>query len=244
MSGITNRASGGLTERWTGWLFRKVTISCIEVLSERFRVITLAGAGLRDARWVPRQKIQITVERGANRTYTPFEWDSVQGETRILAFSEGQGPGAVWATKVHVGDACRFSGPRRSLDLSGLGRSTFLFGDETSFGLALALRTTIAPSDTVALLFEVSSVEESERAWQAFGGPSVPLVRRTDADAHLTEVETQTLKILDERAPTDFILTGKASSIQRVRGLLRDRGIPSSCLRVKAYWAAGRKGLD
>ena len=238
--------AGRLTTLLTRWFLRQATASKVEVLSEHFRLITLAGAKLKDVQWAPGQKIQIVVGGGgANRTYTPLSWDAMSGETRILAFSHGEGPGSVWASTVRVGDGCQFSGPRRSLDLSGLGERTFLFGDETSFGLARAVGTSMGPSGAAALLFEASSVGASELVSRALGiQKNVTFVQRAEADAHLSEVEAQVLKIIDEWAPTSFVLSGKSSSIQRISRLLKSRGIVSSRLRAVVYWAPGRKGLD
>jgi ferric-chelate reductase (NADPH) len=236
--------AGRLTTLLTKWFFRQATVSRVEVLSEHFRLITLAGARLKDVEWAPGQKIQIAVGGGANRTYTPFSWDAVSGETRILAFSHGEGPGSVWASAARAGDGCQFSGPRRSLDLSDLGERTFLFGDETSFGLARALGTSMGPSGNAVFLFEASSVGASEPVWRALGIQDATFVQRAEADTHLGEIEAQVLKIIDEWAPTSFVLSGKASSIQRISRLLKSRGIVSSRLRAVVYWAPGRKGLD
>lgn len=41
-----------------------------------------------------------------------------------------------------------------------------------------------------------------------------------------------------------LVLTGKASSIQRVSRALKAAGVASSRMRTKAYWAPGKTGLD
>ncbi|KGB24904.1 hypothetical protein ApDm4_1195 [Acetobacter pomorum] len=41
-----------------------------------------------------------------------------------------------------------------------------------------------------------------------------------------------------------FVLTGNASTIQRLRQNLKSRGVPPTRLIAKAYWAPGKTGLD
>jgi ferric-chelate reductase (NADPH) len=231
-----------------GWLVRRFyrpsTVVRVEEPAEGYRVLTFGGERLKGVAWAPGQKIQIATGGGSNRAYTPMVWDSARGETRILAFLHSEGPGSRWASRTKVGDACFFTGPRRSLELSALGKRTFLFGDETSMGLAVALRSIVSPSDTVSCVFEVSSVPASQRAWQAFGPGDATFVQRRDGDRQLDEVESHTRRIFDSGPPTGFVLTGKVSSIQHVRGLLKALGVETSRLRVKAYWAPGKTGLD
>ncbi len=226
------------------WRYRSSTVLRIEEPSDGYRLIVLGGESLRGVAWAPGQKMQIAVGGGSNRTYTPLGWDSTHGETAILAYLHSDGPGSQWAARVKAGDECRSSGPRRSLELDGLGEHPFLFGDETSMGLALALPAPPEPNGSVAYVFEVSSAAASRSAWQSFRGGEAAFVQRRDADAHLEEVESRTLGLLDSRPPTGFVLSGKVTSIQRLQRLLKSRGIPTSRLRVKAYWAPGKKGLD
>ncbi len=242
--GPDRKEPGRLTALLMRWLFRQATVAKVEALSEHVRLITLAGESLKTVEWIAGQKIQIAVGGNANRTYTPISWDVRHGETRLLAFSHGDGPGSVWASTVRVGEMCQFFGPRPSLDLDGLGELPFLFGDETSFGLAQALCAKRAPSGTGAFLFEVTSVEASEQVWHASGMPRAIFVQRAEHDAHLAEIEAQTLKILTDWAPANFVLTGKASSIQCIGKLLKKQGVTSSRLKAKAYWAPGKAGLD
>jgi ferric-chelate reductase (NADPH) len=110
--------------------------------------------------------------------------------------------------------------------------------------IARALGTSMGSSGTAMFLFEASSVGASEPVWRALGIQDATFVQCAEADAHLGEIEAQVLKIIDGWAPTSFVLSGKASSIQRISRLLKSRGIVSSRLRAVVYWAPGRKGLD
>jgi ferric-chelate reductase (NADPH) len=62
--------------------------------------------------------------------------------------------------------ACQFFGPRRSLDLAGLDAPVALFGGETSFGLAAALREILRAGGTLHM-FEATDVTESRQVLDA-----------------------------------------------------------------------------
>ncbi|QIG78562.1 siderophore-interacting protein [Stakelama tenebrarum] len=221
---------------------RPARVVAVEPLSPHFRLIDLEGDALKDVTWALGQKVQVAMGSGlAARTYTPMSWDADRGATRLLAFAHGDGPGSRWTTGLQVGDTCQFFGPRRSLDLSGLGRPVMLFGDETSFGLAASLRESPQGGDA-RFVFEVSDAGESRPVLAAFGLGDAIVVERAADDTHLAEAEDRLVGHV--AAGGDFILTGKAPSIQRVSRALKAAGIGSARLKAKAYWAPGKTGLD
>jgi NADPH-dependent ferric siderophore reductase len=224
------------------WLMRPARVAAIETLSSRFRLIELEGDALKDVAWAVGQKLQVAMGASLSaRTYTPMSWDAGHGRTRLLAFAHGDGPGSKWASGLREGDACQFFGPRRSLDLADLGAPVVLFGDETSFGLAAALRDNLQAGGALHM-FETADVTESRRALDAVGLGEARLIARGIDDAHLAAVEAEMLRLAASGA--QFVLTGKASSIQRVSRALKAAGVASSQIKAKAYWAPGKAGLD
>ena len=222
------------------WLMRPARVAAVETLSPHFRLVHLEGEALRNVAWTVGQKVQVSMGSGLSaRTYTPMSWDAGSGRTRLLTFAHGDGPGSRWACGLREGDTCQFLGPRRSLDLSGLESPVVLFGDETSFGLAAALR---AQADRAIHVFEVSDVVESRPVLEAVGLGAATLIERIADDAHLAAAEAEMLRLVASGA--HFVLTGKASSIQRVSRALKAVGVVSSRLKTKAYWAKGKTGLD
>jgi NADPH-dependent ferric siderophore reductase len=231
---------------------RPARVAAVETLSPHFRLVDLEGEALRNVAWRAGQKVQVSMGSGMiARTYTPMSWDAGNGRTRLLTFAHGDGPGSRWARDLSEGDTCQFFGPRRSLDLSspnlagpslaGLEQPVVLFGDETSFGLAAALRE--CPQAHGAIhVFEISDVAESRPVLEAIGLGQATLIERIAGDAHLAAAETEVLH-LAARA-MHFVLTGKASSIQRVSRALKAAGVGSSRVKTKAYWAQGKIGLD
>lgn len=116
-----------------------------------------------------------------------------------------------------------------------------LFGDETSFGLAAALRE-CPPGAGAIHVFEASDVAESRPVLEAIGLGQATLIERIADDAHLAAAEAEVLRLAASGA--HFVLTGKASSIQRVSRALKADRIVSSRVKTKAYWAPGKTGLD
>jgi ferric-chelate reductase (NADPH) len=224
------------------WLMRPARVAGVETLSPHFRLVDLEGEALRNVAWTVGQKIQVAMGSGLSaRTYTPISWDADSGRTRVLTFAHGDGPGSRWASGLREGDTCQFFGPRRSLDLSGLQSQLVLFGDETSFGLAAALRDS-SRADSAMHVFEVFDAAESGPVLEAIGLGQATLIERIADDAHLAAAEAEVLRLAAR--DTRFVLTGKASSIQRVSRALKAAGVASSRAKTKAYWAPGKIGLD
>lgn len=223
------------------WLMRPARIAEVETLSPRFRSIELEGDALKGVAWTIGQKIQVAMGTGLSaRTYTPMWWDPEKGRTRLLAFAHGNGPGSRWVGGLRQGDICWFFGPRRSLDLSARKAPTVLFGDETSFGVASALHG--GPQlDGAVYVFEASDATEADSVLAAIGLGSATLIVRSADDAHLPAVEAELLRFA---ASSHFVLTGKASSIQRTSRALKAAGVAASRMSTKAYWAPGKTGLD
>jgi len=198
---------------------------------------------LKDCGGSPGDKVQVKLDGGLiTRTYTPIEWNRRTGTTRLLAYCHGTGPGSEWSSQVRVGDERQFFGPRSSLDLSSVTSTTILFGDETSFALAMALPLNGASSVRQRFIFEVNDRPEAASVLDRLGLAGTILVERRPDDAHLHEISHAILAFMQ---PTStFILSGKASSIQHVSRTLKANGIETRRLRAKAYWAPDKVGLD
>jgi NADPH-dependent ferric siderophore reductase len=233
---------GRVTRTLLRWFMRPARVAAVETLSAHFRLVDLEGEALRNVTWTAGQKVQVSMGSGLSaRTFTPMSWNADSGRTRILTFAHGAGPGSRWASSLHEGDTCQFFGPRRSLDLSGLESPVVLFGDETSFGMAAALRD--SPQGAGAIhVFEASDVAGARPVLEAIGLGQATLIERIVGDAHLAAVEAEMLRLAANRA--HFVLTGKASSIQRASRALKAVGVASSRVKTKAYWAPGKIGLD
>lgn len=178
------------------------------------------------------------------RSYTPLSVDPDTGTTQILAFVPGHGPGSDWVVSVCVGMRCRFMGPRYALSLPKAERPAVFFGDETSFSTAVSLRATPSGHRDVRFVFEVNSFAESRSALGRFGmGDAVTLVAREEGDRHLDRLECEVLDAHRSAGAAHWLLTGKATSIQRLYKALRAAGVPRRQFTNVPYWAPGKKGL-
>ncbi|XYI00702.1 siderophore-interacting protein [Sorangium sp. So ce1128] len=180
----------------------------------------------------------------AFRTYTPMSWDVISGSTQLLLFLHGEAPGAAWGRALKVGDSCALFGPRDSLDLNALERPALLFGDETSFALAHAMRFTRRGAADVRMVFEVTSKKVSESVLGHLGITNADVFERTSDESHLSGIESVAADHVQARSIKSCALSGKASSIQRLNKRLRSLGLSSRQIRTRAYWAPGKEGLD
>ncbi|MDT7612504.1 MAG: hypothetical protein QOG96_7007, partial [Pseudonocardiales bacterium] len=96
-------------------LFRTMRVTQV-VNRGPFREISLTSV----TSWTPGDKIQIRVAGDGltMRTYTPVRWENTTGDTTILSYLHGAGPGSAWAQNVAADDSVQVVGPRRSIDLT------------------------------------------------------------------------------------------------------------------------------
>lgn len=236
------RSEGRLSSLLRRLFMRRATVATCEQIAEGFHLIALESPDFRGLDWTPGDKIQITLGSAfMARTYTPIEWEHSTGRTRIIAWDHGSGPASDWIRGLRTGDVCDIFGPRASLDVSWIPGPVLLFGDETSFGLALAMRRQ-GYAATAEFLFEVSDVAESRRLLNFMNFGACRLFNRQPDDGHFAEIEAR----LRERAASGatFVFTGRSVAIQHMRRVLKGLSVPAERLMTKAYWAPGKTGLD
>jgi len=241
--GPPGKRAGLLESAMIKLFMRSGQVLDIEDVGPAFRIVTIGGEALRKVDWTPGDKLQISLGGWVQRTYTPLDWDAEAGRTRLLLSLDADGPGTQWARTLRKDDACILFGPRKSIDLTRRPSCAVLFGDETSFGLAAALLGALRSTST-RLFFEVSSLAHAQSVLAPLGLEQAQLSVRGVDDAHLAALEEGMLAALQAQPTGNIVLSGKASSIQRLSKRLKRSGIDSSRLQVKAYWAMGKTGLD
>ncbi len=238
----TPRQPGRLGKMLIRMFMKRATVVSCEPVGDNFRLITLESPQFKGIAWTPGQKIQIALGSAFSaRTFTPIEWDSTAGRTRLLAYAHGAGPGSDWIRSVRHGDECDIFGPRASLDVSRAVGPVVIFGDETSLGLAFAAARH-DPSRKVQCLLEVNSPENTRHVLAQLGLGETELFARQHEETHLADIERRLPALIVTDAT--FVLTGKATSIQRLRRTLKALNAPANRLVTKAYWAPGKVGLD
>jgi len=218
----------------------------VQPLSDRFRLITLQGDGLRRVHWSPGEKVELKLGSFVSRTYTPLNWNYASGNIQLLVYLHGdaphRSPGAGWAQSANVGDKCMLFGPRNALSLHARKHNTVFFGDETSFATAGAF---VAANEQhrVSYVFEVNNAQDARGVLDVLQLRNAVLVQRNADNSHLAEVEAQIGRLAQATQAQDFIFSGNANSIQRLRHALKQRRMLSTHM-TKAYWAVGKLGLD
>ena len=213
---VTMSGKGRILEMLGGLALTDARVVAVDTPHPRYRKLSIEGPGLRDGAFQPGDKVQVLLPSKDVRTYTPVSWKS--GRAIILAYLHGTGPGARWAAEAKAGDTIRFLGPQRSLRLDGV---EVLAGDETSIGVAAGLAT----GRTV---LRVADVEAARAAAASIG-----------VNAQIFASDQAALDALG--SPRVAAVTGGSAWIQAARAALRERG---ANIRVKAYWAPGRVGID
>lgn len=218
-------------------VFRDATITRAEEIGRHFRRLVLSGPALRGVSWTPGDKLQVFLPEVGTRTYTPLRWDSSAGETELLAYLHGDGPGTQWARTVNPGAAIQVFGPRGSLAVGGASPAV-VFGDETSVALAQANGM---PGRTV---LEVTDPGETQAALDALRFSGATLVARQANEAHREALVDAVGQMLQAHPGAPLVLSGRAAAIQGVRQGLKARGVSLGTVKAKAYWAPGKVGLD
>lgn len=234
-------ADGAFTRMLKRFLLKQATISSVERLGAQYVRIRLQGDALKHQTWTPGDKIQVSLGRGfENRTYTPVSWDSAQGCAEFIVYLHGGTAACAFFDSVQPGAPLSFMGPRGSLEVNRL-QQPQLFGDETCLGLAAAL-VQAQPHAGAALIFEVDDIAQTSQVLQALGLRDAMVVGRLSGDVHLAQVSEAILRAA--LPDTDFILAGRAAAIQAIKRRLNGAGVSNRSIKAKAYWAAGKRGLD
>jgi NADPH-dependent ferric siderophore reductase len=230
---------------WIGERFLRVTrVHALQDLGPRFRRVTLEAtwaAQAGQAFGAAGQKVQIFHPEVGSRTYTPFDFDAATGRFSLLVLLHGETPGSTWGRALRVGEEVRLVGPQPSTPLDEREGPAALFGDETSFAVARTLRGVAGLRDRCTVRLEVASRAEAYPVADALEIPRDSLVAKEPQETHLAPIARQLASAAPPGTGT-VVLTGRASSIQKVREHLR--ALDHRRQTVRAYWADGKRGLD
>ena len=222
-------------------------VDAVHALSPRFRLVSLRSEALRRVAHVPGDKVQVRVGGMAFRTFTPLRRGEGDDSLELLGYVHGSAPAARWLGSVAAGDRCHVMGPRRSMDLAAIDRSTVFVGDETSLGLALALCGTPLGGLDTHFVFEVNDAAEVRGVLEVMGRGMLQhawLVERRADGAHLADVEAALVRYARADSFRQFVLSGQSLTIARLQRALKGAGAKPSQMLNKAYWAPGKIALD
>jgi NADPH-dependent ferric siderophore reductase len=211
-------------------ILSKSKIVSNEQLSPHFHLLTIQGRNLRKE-WIPGQKIQIQLKDDQMRSYTPCAWDSKAGVMQTLVYMHGKGPGALWARDAKAQNKVIVLGPKKSLKLENEVKRVIFFGDETTFGLAHAIKKNV-PDIKFHFFMEATDTDESSSILKRFDLEEALLVSQGQLDLISQEMS----KLFVEDSSIRIVLSGKQQSIVALREKLYSLNIPSTAIGTKVYW--------
>lgn len=201
-----------------------------EQLSPHFHLLTIQGNKLKKD-WIPGQKIQVQLKEDQMRSYTPSSWDSKTGTMQTLVYMHGKGPGALWARDTKAHNKVVILGPKNSLSLATETKTVLFFGDETTFGLAHAIKKNFTEI-TFHFYMEANDTDESAAILKKLDLEDVLLVSVNQLDLIAKEI----VHSFKDDASTKIILSGRQQSIVDVRNRLYSQNIPAASIGTKVYW--------
>ncbi|WP_197093956.1 siderophore-interacting protein [Nonomuraea sp. SBT364] len=217
----------------------------IENVTPRMRRIRLAGDALRVLDWLPGQHVRVRVGnllslrgfRDSLRTYSVWDYDP-RGRLDLCVLEHPEaGPGVRWAREAVPGATTAVMRPEGRLIVRRDAPYHLFAGDETaSVAFGAMLRGLGGPVRGAVLTSgdRLPLPRAGELAWPLRDGG-------TDADALVRAVRELDLP----GAPGAAYVAGEARACQAVRAhLVRERGWPRDAIRLKAFWAPGKRGLD
>lgn len=226
---------GKLLRMLGGLVLGEMRVERVEPVTPSFRLVRFVGATTPDTKYQPGDKLQVLLRDDDVRTYTPIGWSV--GRTSILVYLHGDAPGARWGRVVKPGDVCRYVGPQRSLQLPP--GPTVIVGDETSVAVAAAY--TSARQGSVRSVFEAGDPDGVAMAAEAVGLTGAKVYPRRSSGDHLEALIGAVVELSREPG-VNIGISGGAGFVQKVRAGVRAQS--TAAVRVKAYWAPGRVGMD
>ncbi len=202
-----------------------------ERLSPHFQFLTIKGKSFKKSDWIPGQKIQVRLNDELMRSYTPSSWDKDNGVVQTLVYMHGKGPGALWARDAKVGSKATILGPRGSLVLSDELKEVTFFGDETTFGLAYAIKENLKHLK-LKCFFESTDLNESKSVLEKFKLEESSLYSLSQYDV----IASDLARGFKSGSTSKIVLSGKQQSIVAIRQKLYTLGIRPEDIIIKVYW--------
>lgn len=211
-------------------------------INHQVRSIVFKG-DLEKLKLKPGYAVAFRVSANAFRNYTPSYIDETENIFQILVHIHGQGPGAQFFAKLKLGQKIAVS-MARGRQVSSAASNYFLFGDESTLGLACILQTHLqAMGKHFSTLLHLGQHQQDMPA--SLGLTRYELVQRPNND---TSIYVPGFTIFDPQAisrwaQAQFILAGNGLYIQKIKKELLRLGIDRKQIHAQPYWVPGKVGL-
>jgi|GEM_PF-756235 len=215
-------------------------------ISPEIRSVVFKG-DLQKLKLMPGYAVSFRVSPTAFRNYTPAFIDPQENIFQILAHIHGKGPGARFFADLSLGQQIPVS-MARGRKIQEAAAQYFLFGDESTVGLACILQAHFQQlGKHFSTLLHLGQSQNDLPA--ALGLGSYELVQReAESDNKSSMVSAPGFTILDAAVmpkwdDAQFILAGNGLYIQRIKKELLGLGIDRRRIHAEPYWVPGKTGL-
>ncbi|MCC5859065.1 MAG: siderophore-interacting protein [Ectothiorhodospiraceae bacterium] len=176
------------------------------------------------------------------RSYTICNFSREEGafELRIHLYP-GEGIGLRWATSVSAGDPVVFWGPQGDF-VTRPGPYHLFLGEESA---TLAFQPMIETLDDAAPVYALLESDHETDAIPIDGVSHLQRAFRCGASAVASQAMLDALSAMElPDRPGRAYIAGEARTCQLVRRhLINQRGWPRTAIKIKPFWAVGRRGL-
>jgi NADPH-dependent ferric siderophore reductase len=238
----------------------KAFVSCevieVDQVGTSARRVRLAGPALTDLAWTPGQHIRLHVQsmfsartwlgnpKDALRTYTVWDRDPEAGTISLRMHDHGgDGPGVRWARAVVPGQSATVVAPYGDFVLRTAPYHVFA-GDDTAAAAIAAMTRALQGQEPTYGVLETTSADDEVGLARSGGG--IERVGRPGPSSSPSPALLDAFRDLElPDTPGAAYLAGEARTCQALRDhLVRDRGWPRAAVKVKPFWAPGKRGLD
>ncbi|MGA0555627.1 FAD-binding oxidoreductase [Larkinella sp. VNQ87] len=182
----------------------------------------------------------IRVSETDYRNYTAAYHDKKNGIIDIIVHIHGNGVGSRYFDALRTNDEI-FIGPSRGkIVYNKRAKQQFIFGDETSLGVAVALFP-LLKSNNHQFQFYFELDEENKNVPALLGLKNFIVFIRNNSFRSEKWISDLPLFRTDEWNTANFILVGNVKSVQTFRKVLKAK--TQGSIHSQGYWLEGKKGL-
>jgi NADPH-dependent ferric siderophore reductase len=230
--------------KWVGDLFSKalrpnMKIISVEYLSPQIKRIRFHG-DISNMNFEFGQANVIRVTETEYRNYTVAYHNNQEGILDIIFHIHGNGPGSGYGDSLKAGDEIFISGPRGKKFYDARAAKQFVFGDETSLGLAYSFLP-ILEQGRHEFQFYFELEEENKDIPYLLGLKKYTVFSKNGSFHNEKWISELPLLQAGDWLDANFVLTGNARSVQAFRRVLKNCN--ASKVASQGYWLEGKSGL-
>jgi NADPH-dependent ferric siderophore reductase len=223
-----------------------LVVEANEALTDQFRRVTFAGAGLEEITYAPGQDLMFRIPVGdddaTNRRYTIRRAQRDRGTLDVDIVVHGDRPGARWAVAAVPGTEVDAIGPRGSVRIDEDADWHLFVGDETALPGMLAMAEALPAALPATILAEVPRVVDGFRPDLAEHRPvRVVWIERGElppGGAERLAAASGGFEWPGEGRGHVYI-AGEMRVVRALRELFEQRGLLREQISAKAYWRRG-----